>query len=272
MSEATFPADVQTTLRKLAPNIIKMEQYMDFLRNRTFRQTLLCHREVSLNRRLSHESLSRLYVACPAKPASAESNLAAGASEQFKHPRGITLTSSDALVKAALVHLAETWPEAVAFESLCASARRRLDPTPVFDAATVENDRRVLGTRLLQTYANNFVQLHVHPPAVSSTPGNKPAASSLARFQASRTGLVTNLCHEPVKLTEFNRHLVCQLDGSRDQGALVDSLADLVHQNVLVVRDDQGDPITDRARTVSILKLAVDNNLPQLAQQALLVA
>src|SRR5262249_34675400 len=41
-----FPPDVGQTLRLLAPDLVQTEQYMDFLRNRRFRQTLLCHKGV----------------------------------------------------------------------------------------------------------------------------------------------------------------------------------------------------------------------------------
>ena len=58
LGEADFPdmqdmaetPEVRSTLRKLARDPIEKEQYMDFLKCRRFRQTLLCHAE----QRLSH--------------------------------------------------------------------------------------------------------------------------------------------------------------------------------------------------------------------------
>ncbi len=41
-----FPSEVRQGLNALAPNLIEKEQYMDFLRNRTFRQSLVCHQDL----------------------------------------------------------------------------------------------------------------------------------------------------------------------------------------------------------------------------------
>src|SRR5207244_13069269 len=40
---SSFPLEVQSRLQAVAPSFLEMEQYMDFLRNRMFRQTLICH-------------------------------------------------------------------------------------------------------------------------------------------------------------------------------------------------------------------------------------
>ena len=75
MISSNLSTEVATTLAKIAPDIIRMEQYMDFLRNRTFRQTLLTHRGVTLNRHLTGESLrpftSQVSYIRPSKPLTA---------------------------------------------------------------------------------------------------------------------------------------------------------------------------------------------------------
>ena len=43
MATNTFPAKVEASLDRVSRDRVQREQYMDFLRNRTFRQTLLCH-------------------------------------------------------------------------------------------------------------------------------------------------------------------------------------------------------------------------------------
>jgi len=44
MLTSGFPKEVNETLGRISQNIIHTEQYMDFIRNRFFRQTLLCHK------------------------------------------------------------------------------------------------------------------------------------------------------------------------------------------------------------------------------------
>ena len=66
MLAGNFPPKVAKTLRSIAPEIIRMEQYMDFLRNRQFRQTLLVHQEQTLTRNLSGADIAKFYIASPA--------------------------------------------------------------------------------------------------------------------------------------------------------------------------------------------------------------
>ena len=49
----------------LAQDMIQLEQYMDFLRNRTFRQTLLCHASQVVDRSLDPGHVETLYFSSP---------------------------------------------------------------------------------------------------------------------------------------------------------------------------------------------------------------
>src|SRR5262249_54989575 len=55
MVPGNYPAEVRNVLHMVSPDLIHMEQYMDFLRNRTFRQTLLCHDHQSPTYQLTAE-------------------------------------------------------------------------------------------------------------------------------------------------------------------------------------------------------------------------
>jgi SAM-dependent methyltransferase len=47
MAPDNFPKEVASVIKALSPDVIHLEQYLDFVRNRTFRQTLLCHGQQS---------------------------------------------------------------------------------------------------------------------------------------------------------------------------------------------------------------------------------
>ena len=53
MLAGNLPDDVAQSLREMAKDTIALEQYMDFLRNRSFRRSLLCHAEVRLTGKLA---------------------------------------------------------------------------------------------------------------------------------------------------------------------------------------------------------------------------
>jgi len=67
-----FPAGLgegpRQALRFVASDQIELEQYLDFLRNRAFRQTLLCHPDAPVNWHVLPENVLGLHVASGAVP------------------------------------------------------------------------------------------------------------------------------------------------------------------------------------------------------------
>ena len=106
-------------------DLVQMEQYLDFVRNRTFRRTLLCHQEVPLWRVPNIEAVFSMSAACSAQP---EGSLADPRSpEQVVFSRGgARMKTADPLVKAAMLHLARTWPKWTSFGDLLAATRTQL--------------------------------------------------------------------------------------------------------------------------------------------------
>jgi methyltransferase-like protein/SAM-dependent methyltransferase len=217
---------VANTLRLLAPDLVQAEQYMDFLRNRRFRQTLLCHRGVSLDRAPAPERLERLYVASAFRPVSAHPDLGPGAAEEFRSPRGLPVTTGEPLVKAALLHLAEAWPAAVPFRDLPAAALARLGrhagPGPSADTP----HSRALLAALLKCAAPGAVEFRLTPPRLVVEVSERPRATALARFQAAAGVPVVSLRHQVVTLDALDRRVLRHLDGSRDRGQLLRALTD----------------------------------------------
>jgi len=69
MLVSNFPEEVAEALMALTDDIVSMEQYMDFVRNRYFRQTLLVHDHVQLDRDLSaNHNMRKLFFASRALP------------------------------------------------------------------------------------------------------------------------------------------------------------------------------------------------------------
>src|SRR5262249_13777434 len=126
VASTSFAVAVQEELADLAPHLIEREQYMDFLRNRSFRQTLLCRGAVIPNYEIRGERLSEFHIASRVKPRVSPPDLASDVEVQFEGYKNATLSSSAPIVKAALACLGDVWPQFVAFEELRARARGRL--------------------------------------------------------------------------------------------------------------------------------------------------
>jgi methyltransferase-like protein len=213
MALGGYAPEVQQALRAASPNLIHLEQYLDFLRNRTFRQTLLCHQGAAVDYHLSAERLRGLYVASPARPLATDE-------ECFTGPSGATVKSTDPLAKAALLYLGEIWPRAVPFEELCRAARARLEDGDSPDAG---REKQIVGQCLLASYLadpDSLAYLWTHPPAFAAAAGDRPVASPLARLQAAHAARATNLRHQTLALDAVNLTVLCRLDGSCDRAAL----------------------------------------------------
>jgi methyltransferase-like protein len=266
----SFPPPVSANLFKLARDVIEMEQYMDFLRNRTFRKTLLVHAAVNVHRMLRPDRLMNLYLASRAQAVSESPDLTSLGVEKFRSADGATLTTDHPVTKVAMTQLRARWPQAMHFSDLLAAARTQLGLDPSSEKSAI--DAQALAANLLKAYAysGNLVELHVHPARFTTDVSACPRASPWARLQADEPGQITNLRHERVELDEMARFLLRHLDGTRDRAALFNVVAKPLRDGTLVVR--QGDqPVEDLAQAEAILAEELDTNLHWLAQVALLV-
>ena len=202
---------VVQTLSRIAPDLLQREQFMDFLRNQTFRKTLLVREGAPLTRKLSPERLFGLHISTRAQPVREAPDEGSTAAEDFRAPDGSGLTTQRPLTKAAMMALAHNSPAAIAFDELCALANARLGAR---DAVTTDQ-RDGLASDLLQCFAAGVVELHSAPSPFVIDAGARPEASAVVRLQASRGAQVTNLRHELVNLNEDARRLLGMLDGSR---------------------------------------------------------
>src|SRR5262249_42012245 len=109
---------IEQTLSQFSSDRLAREQYLDFLSNQAFRRALLCRREIELNQELQPEAIALLHVASSAQPASGAVSIFSVAPDFFRRSDGATVSVNEPLVKAALVHLAENWPQSVPFDTL----------------------------------------------------------------------------------------------------------------------------------------------------------
>ncbi|MGH7248244.1 MAG: methyltransferase regulatory domain-containing protein, partial [Pseudomonadota bacterium] len=217
LSEAVFsdmqagflPAETQQKLREISGgDVLRYEQYLDFMKFRKFRQTLLCHADVVLNRSPEPAWLRGLFVSSRANRAAPPAGSASGV-ERFETSTGASVVTNHPLVKAVLGRLIGARPKSESFQDLLALG-----------------EEPALAGVLLQLYGATLLGLHAHQPPLASAPGERPEASRLARFQARTRRLVTTLLHNSVTLEdELSCRLLQLLDGTRNRGALLDELS-----------------------------------------------
>jgi methyltransferase-like protein len=220
MQLSGFSVPVADAVRRFADgDRIAHEQYLDFLKGRRFRQTLLCHARIRLDPEPRVSRLGAFHAASSVRPTTAEPDLRSDAVVQFADGKGGLLSASHPVAKAALLHLGEIWPRAVRFDALLAEVQRCTGEAPSQDEATE------LAEMLLQMYATKLAELHVHRPDLPSDSSERPVASALARLQVQSGNRVTNQRHQTIELADARiRELVQLLDGTRDRAALCAAL------------------------------------------------
>ena len=269
MISTNFAPETAETLNKLgAHDILQMEQYMDYVRCRYFRQTLVCRRAVTLQRQLSAEVVGDWFLSSRAKPTVAEPAFDPSEVVEFKAP-GAGLNCRSPLTKAALVELAREWPLPIRFDELfdraMASAAAKNFPMEVAGA------RAFFAGEMLSGMAAGIVEWQLSPVNFTTTIGERPLASRLARHQAVASGSVANLRGEPVNLDEIHRHILRKLDGETDRGQIVEYLLSQLQSGALVLRREGDDaPVTDEVEQRELLITALEKALENLARLALL--
>jgi methyltransferase-like protein len=204
-----FSAQARATLEQLAGEPVLREQYLDFLKCRKYRQTLLCRQEVALDRALNPERLTRFYAASPAQPVS---------SEEFRGPSGSSLTTAHPIAKAVMVELTAVWPQSLVFSELLGRVRARL-------GRTEDQDARAVGEILLRTCQVGLVELNLHPARFALLPGESPRSSPLVRLQLETSDTVATLRHTCVRAEgALERQLLLLADGTRNRAALLAEL------------------------------------------------
>lgn len=271
----SFAQEVQDKLDALAPDLLLTEQYMDFLRNRQFRQTLICHADRQPRYDLRGEALYPFRLASPLKPALMDADLTIEAPLEFKGPAGLNLTASTPIAKAAITCLGEVWPLSLPFDELLARARALLGPAAASSPEMMREEKHALARSLLSAYGsagNRLLELSLTPPAYVGAVSARPVACPLARLQAAvGDGFrVTSRRHEVIAVTEFDRHLLALLDGSRDRDALLAGLADCVSQGSLTIQKDE-QAVVEPTEVRTIVGTFLDQQLAWLAQCAILV-
>jgi SAM-dependent methyltransferase len=207
MNDEPFPAEAVERLRAFGPErLLEKEQLMDFLKMRSFRQTLLCRDSVALRRAPASEDLRRFHVSSAARAVSTPKP----GSVEYRTPRGATMVTDSGVFQRLMGRLEKAWPGSVPFPELVG----------------ICGDAAAAAQLVVRMYGMAIVELHPTPPRFARQPGATPAVSALVRLQIEQSPLVTNRLHADVRIDgDAAKELVRRLDGRRSRAALLRDLA-----------------------------------------------
>jgi methyltransferase-like protein/cyclopropane fatty-acyl-phospholipid synthase-like methyltransferase len=262
----------QEVLDKISDDMVLREQYLDFMRGRAFRKTLLCHKNVELDRSGKSVSVSSYYVSSQARPNSAAPNFSPMAKETFTSGSGAELVTANPLARAMLWYLIESQPQRIPFEKLVTEVERRACQGLGFVSKPDQDLVSDLVDFVWQTYSAGLVDLHVHVPPFATKVSERPVASPLARLEARDRDVITTLHHRSLRLGDaVQRGLVMLMDGTRDHEALRKDLLQLFESGTLTLLD--GDkPVRDMQTVENRIAAETEDTLGALARMAVLMA
>jgi methyltransferase-like protein len=265
-----YPEEVRAQLGQLgAENILAKEQYLDFLKGRSFRQTLLCHHEVALDRPLKLDGIRELYIKSQAAPVSDAPDIASRAVEEFRTKSEGSIATDLPLAKAAMLHLTRIHPRAIRFDELVTEARELAGPD---EASTIADDALTLAEVMMKTYGAGVIDLRLHEPVFVLDAGEFPISSPLARLQAQSGNVVTTLLHATLRIEDnLALQLIRLLDGTRDRAALLRELTAIIESNLANEATAQISAAEKEALLLS-LPQQLDDKLAELGTLGLLLA
>lgn len=265
------PQPVRTMLDTLSDDPVRREQYLDFLRNRMFRRSVLVRSDVP-SPGPSREGFDRLLAAAAAGPVSTSPQVHSNATEEFRTPDGKNrLATNNPVLKAAMMSLVAIWPRALPIPTLRERVAAMLGKPTVPDPAPFDASPEALDAALQQCFVTRLVELHAFEPSFAAVPPDRPEASPWARLQAKTSRRVTNLRHRIVELGGFDQLVLSHLDGTRDRPAVVDALASAVGRGEFPIHRD-GKPIGDPAEIRAILDRSLPPSMQRIAGSALLMS
>jgi methyltransferase-like protein len=251
MQAHAYPPEVARQVWQLANgSVVEKEQYLDFLRNRRFRQTLLCREELPLNRTPRREILQGLYLGSQARPAIERPDIdSPGVVEEFRGRGDAAMSTDYPPAKAAMLHLSRAWPRLVRFDELLRDIGRgggnAVEAGPLLDI-------------LLAAYAAGLTELRTQAPHFVLEPGPRPTTSPVVRFQLEHGPFVASLRHTSVCIEDdLGRRLLRLMDGTRT--------VDMLQREILAYVSTQPSP-------VEVSMATVGTKIAEAARLALLIA
>jgi methyltransferase-like protein len=255
-----LPPHVQETLQAISRDLIDLEQFVDFIRSRTFRRTLLCHGEAQIVLTPPPSVMDCLYISALARPESPDPDVASDGVEKFVLDNGTTASTNAPILKAALVVLFERWPQAVAFQDLLSEVSSRLK----LAGETASSARPVLASFLARGYVSHLLAVHCEPFQFTTNVSERPRVSKLTRVLAASQMHVPNLRHRLTTLSPLAKVVATLADGTRTIAQIASEASRL--ETGLI--DEQVKSGGEEATAEKVIRRTLD----QLARSAVLEA
>ncbi|MBU0654626.1 MAG: methyltransferase regulatory domain-containing protein [Gammaproteobacteria bacterium] len=209
--DSTLPAPAQAALAGIE-DPLQHEQWMDFVRMRAFRRSLLCRADLPLEREIDIDVFQTFFFSANLRT-KGKVGLNNNKTAAFLLPDNTELSIAHPLTKAALLYLQEVHPYTPDFAELLSVAA-----TQVRDAggARFADESGELLSELFSLYSYRAVLGHLQACLIRPDLPERPQALPLARLQAEQGwSSVATIHHLALSIDAFASRLLELLDGTR---------------------------------------------------------
>lgn len=246
-----------------ASDIIRTEQYMDFITDRRSRHTLLCHQGVILNRNLEPDVVEEFYIRSlltPQEPPAAI-DLRMDAQHVFTGP--ITLVSNNRHTTALFLTLWEQSHRALLLRDIIDLAAEKLENA---DKTFLRTSFIELG---LRAFLAGALQLFSQPRSFAVQTSRTPI--TLPRTRAQETPFPWTGAYQMLPAELYHRLLLQHMDGKNRLATLTQKLCACIESGELTLQKG-GFPIQKASLTRKEIKEIVEDVLSGLMENTLMSA
>jgi methyltransferase-like protein/cyclopropane fatty-acyl-phospholipid synthase-like methyltransferase len=261
MFTGNLPTETAVKLRGLE-NLVKTEQYMDFMCDRRFRRSLLCRREQMIHRDIKTTDIQHYYLSMPLPDDAITEEQINGDAILRLSSRGINYKVEDPFSKQVIGVLLQQKRKPMHFDDLC----QHLQLITGLDLEDIR-ERLFNKVSLIHLLFSDVINIHSDAGSDTTTVTDFPTVSGLARYQCKAGHRITNLRHQNVQLREQEQWVLVAADGSKSLSDLAKLLSDKVDSGEFKLRPH----ISKNARsTLEQCQLYITEMIRWLAENGLL--
>ena len=239
-------------------DIIRSNQYIDFIRNKRFRCTLLTHSHNKIDRNLSFDKIKKFSLsfsgAC--NDEIHENSFEEGTPLSFSNGV-VTLTVKSSISKRAMWLLKNQKGKPMSFKALCQKTTKELTGVNIKEVES----HLIQDLNLLRLVLGGLIHLHEEDGNYTTQPTSRPKVCELAQYQSKFKNYVTNKRHELVAFNPIEHCFFQELDGTKTIKEIIPNLVNAVLKGKAQLVSEDGNPITNKSE--------LENRIPTLCEKML---
>jgi len=254
------------------PDIVRQEQYMDFLSNRRFRMSIVTHKDVALNRNVDPARIMDFHLTAKYRPETKDPDITKEINFK-KAEGGGHFKTTEPPASAFFMALFETGKMPVSVDDLVKQTLKKLK-----EKGQKEDEQKVRAIILqmgIEFSFSGLIELHASSVSAVRSVSKKPVAYPIARQEAKdrpERRHLTSAYHETANTDRFVNRLLPLCDGKHDVRAMAKEMFDIIGSGDVTLLGPSGAPLAPSEIAQDKIAEMVEKSLERFARAGLLVA